>query len=278
MSRLAALAISSAPDQSNLSTEQSNQGLTPRLDLGERYLQLVQATLSGIIYEDPPLLANTNGDPTYDPTIREYGWDWPSKAFTMIGNKRLSNFRSLIENVIAFNTPGDIVETGVWRGGACILARAVLEVYGQKDRMIYLCDSFEGLPPPDVDRYPSDAGSTFHQYPELAVSIDEVKEAFRRFNFMDDQVQFVPGLFKDTLETLPTNQIAVLRLDGDMYESTIQALQHLYHKVSVNGWVIIDDYEVVPACKQAVDDFLSERKLSPELHVIDGVGRFFQKL
>jgi hypothetical protein len=70
----------------------------------------------------------------------------------------------------------------------------------------------------------------------------------------------------------------VLRLDGDMYESTIQALQHLYHKVSVNGWVIIDDYEVVPACKQAVDDFLSERKLSPELHVIDGVGRFFQKL
>jgi hypothetical protein len=69
----------------------------------------------------------------------------------------------------------------------------------------------------------------------------------------------------------------VLRLDGDMYESTIIALRHLYDKVSPRGWVIIDDYEVVPACKQAVHDFLNERQLDPVLHQIDGVGRYFQK-
>lgn len=247
------------------------------IDLRESYLQLVQSTLTGIIYEDRPLLANTDGNTTYDPNIREYGWDWPSKAFTMVGSKRLLNFRHLIENTIANNIPGDIVETGVWRGGACILARAVLKVYDQRERNVVLCDSFEGLPAPNVDAYPADAGSKFHEYPELAVSLDQVKENFRRFNLLDDQVVFVKGFFKDTLSTLPCKEIAVLRLDGDMYESTIGPMRQLYDKISPQGWVIIDDYEVVPACKQAVHDFFEEIGIDPALNAIDGVGRFFQK-
>jgi hypothetical protein len=246
-------------------------------NLREDYLNLVHATLAGLIYEDPPLEANTNDNKEYDPVLREYGWDWPSKAFTMVGSKRLNNFRQLIENAIAYKVPGDIVETGVWRGGACIMAKAVLKVYGQKDRQVLLCDSFEGLPPPDEENFPGDSGSTFHLYPDLAVSLETVEENFRRFNLLDDQVVFIKGFFKDTLPTLPCRQIAVLRLDGDMYESTIIALRHLYDKVSPRGWVIIDDYEVVPACKQAVHDFLNERQLDPVLHQIDGVGRYFQK-
>lgn len=251
--------------------------MDPVLELRERYLQLVQAALTGVLYDDPPLLANSDGNPVFDPNVREYGWDWPSKAFTMVGSKRLLNFRHLIENTIARGIPGDIVETGVWRGGACILARAVLHIYGQSDRRVILCDSFAGLPAPNSVMYPADAGSNFHEFPDLAVSLEQVQDGFRRFNLLDDQVVFVKGLFKDTLATLATDQIAVLRLDGDMYESTIQALDHLYDKVSPGGWVIIDDYEVVPACKSAVHDFLDARGLCPDLHLIDGVGRFFQK-
>jgi hypothetical protein len=245
--------------------------------LKESYLRLLKATLTGVIYEDAPLMANSDGANTYDPIIREHGWDWPSKAFTMVGSKRLQNFRDLIENVIAHDIPGDIVETGVWRGGACIMARAVLKVYNEKNRSIFLCDSFEGLPPPDAQTYPADEGSDFHSYPELAVSLEQVKDNFRRFDLLDDQVVFVKGLFKDTLSDLPSKQIAVLRLDGDMYESTIGPLRQLYDNVSSQGWVIIDDYEVVPACKEAVHDFFKEKDIDPVLGVIDGVGRFFQK-
>jgi len=97
---------------------------------------------------------------------------------------------------------------------------------------VILADSFAGLPPPDPDRYPADAGSVFHEYPDLAVPLDEVRRNFARFGLLDEQVMFIPGLFKDTLPKAPVDRLAVLRLDGDMYESTIQALDSLYDKVS----------------------------------------------
>jgi O-methyltransferase len=246
-------------------------------ELRESYIQLVQDILTGIIYEDAPLSINGSKVEVYDPLLREHGWDWPSKAFTMVGVKRLLNFRNLIENVIGHGVPGDIIETGVWRGGACILARAVLKTYNVTDRKVILCDSFAGLPKPNPNLYPADIDSEFHKYSELAVSLQKVKENFKKFRLLDDQVVFVEGLFKDTFPTMNVDKIAVLRLDGDMYESTIDSLRHLYDHVSANGWVIIDDYEVVPACKQAVHDFFAERHIQPILSEIDGVGRYFQK-
>jgi O-methyltransferase len=243
--------------------------------LRERYLTLIESTLAGTIYEDDPLRAS--GAETYDPNLREYGWDWPSKAFTMIGLRRLRNLRAVIESVIGTNVPGDIMETGVWRGGAGIMARAVLAAYGVGDRRVILADSFAGLPPPNDKSYPADAGSAYHEYAELAVPLDEVKRNFAKFGLLDEQVVFLPGWFKDTLPTAPVDRLAVLRLDGDMYESTIQALENLYDKVSINGWIVIDDYEIVPACRAAVDDYLASRDLKPEICPIDGVGVFFRK-
>jgi len=174
--------------------------------LRERYLTLVESTLAGTIYEDAPLPAS--GAERYDPHLREHGWDWPSKAFTMIGLKRLRNFRAVIESVIGTNVPGDIMETGVWRGGAGIMARAVLATYCIGDRRVILADSFAGLPPPDPDRYPADAGSVFHEYPDLAVPLDEVRRNFARFGLLDEQVMFIPGLFKDTLPKAPVDRLA----------------------------------------------------------------------
>jgi len=142
---------------------------------------------------------------------------------------------------------------------------------------VILADSFEGLPPPDKDRYPADEGSIFHEYSELAVSEDEVRRNFEKFRLFDDQVILLKGWFKDTIPLVPSDRIAILRLDGDLYESTIIPLKHLFDRVSVGGWIIVDDYEWVPACKLAVRDFLSERGLTPVVHQIDGVGVFFEK-
>ena len=274
-----AASLAALTDQERVANDLSSDGTKDNAfwpAMRESYLQLMQATLVGTIYEDAPL-ESMRGASTYDASIRAHGWDWPSKAFTMVGSKRLRNFRDVIEAVIEGNIPGDIIETGVWRGGACIFARAVLRAYEVSDRRIILADSFEGLPPPSADQYPADAGSTFHSYADLAVSLEEVQGNFRKFELLDDQVVFLKGWFKDTMPHVPCERLAVIRLDGDMYESTIVVLDNLFDRLSAGGWVIVDDYEVVPACKAAITDFLARRNLSPTLHPIDGVGVFFQK-
>ncbi|GGX72712.1 macrocin O-methyltransferase [Tateyamaria omphalii] len=243
----------------------------------DAYLSTVARALDGTIYEDPPILFGDT-KPGYDATNREYGWDWPSVSFTMVGTKRLANVRFTLETAIRENIPGDFVETGVWRGGASIFARAVLFAHEQTDRRVVLCDSFDGLPAPDEEKYPHDKGSDFHTYDALAVSVDVVKRNFEKFNLLDDQVVFIEGLFKDTMKDVTSEKIAVLRLDGDMYESTIDPLRHLFPKVSNNGWVIVDDYHVVPAAKAAVHDYLDEIGYEdPDFQEIDGVGVYFRK-
>lgn len=244
-------------------------------DIRERYLQLVAKTLDGTIYEDAPLAVI--GPERFDARLREHGLDWPSVAFTMIGTKRLANLRMVIESVIGEHVPGDIVETGVWRGGACIMARAVLQAWGSSDRRVIVCDSFRGLPPPNAEAFPADKGSVFHEYADLSVSLDRVKSNFAKFGLLDDRVVFMEGWFKDTMALVPSKEIAVLRLDGDMYESTIDPLNALYDRMPNGGWVIVDDYHVVPSSKAALHDFLDARALTPVLNEIDGVGVFFRK-
>jgi len=240
-----------------------------------RYLDLMQDCLAGVIYEDNPL--PVLGQEQYDPKLREYGWDWPSKAHTMIGVKRLANIRFLAESIIKNRVPGDFMETGVWRGGACIMMRAVMAAYGVKNRRVWLADSFEGLPAPTPELYPEDAGEKFHEYEELAVSVDQVKSNFNKYGLLDEQVIFLKGWFKDTLPSAPVETLALLRLDGDLYESTIIPLEVLYDKVSKGGYIVIDDYHVVKGCKQAVHDFCATRGIQPEIVEIDGVGVYWKK-
>lgn len=240
----------------------------------DNYLTMVQKCLVGTIYEDPPIKAL--GPEVFDRQLRQYGWDWPTFAHTMIGEKRLANVRNLVESVIRKDIEGDLIETGVWRGGACILMRAVLNAYCVKDRCVWLADSFEGLPLPDKEKYPADADSEFHTFPELSISLEQVKRNFEKYGLLDDQVKFLKGWFKDTLPNAPIQKLAILRLDGDMYESTMDALLALYEKVSVGGYVIIDDYNVVEGCNSAVHDFLSERNLSANFVEIDGVGVYWE--
>ena len=213
----------------------------------------------------------------FNQALREDGHDWPAEADTMIGLKRLDNLQYCVTEVIRKNVPGDFIETGVWRGGASIFMRAVLKVYGDQTRLVWVADSFQGLPKPD-GRYHQDAGDRHWEMSHtLGISLEQVKSNFTRYGLLDEQVRFLVGWFKDTLPTAPVEQLAVLRLDGDMYSSTMDALQSLYHRLSVGGYVIIDDYGAVPNCKQAVDDFRAEHKITEQLHQIDWTGVFWEK-
>ncbi len=239
------------------------------------YLDLICKCLLGLIYEDPA--QDPWSAPTFHAAKRARGLDWPSQAHSMIGQARMGNLRAAVEHVLKHRVPGDLIETGVWRGGACILMRAVLKAYNVTDRTVWVADSFEGLPPPDASRYPADANDRHHTYTQLAVSFEEVVANFSKYGLLDDQVRFLKGWFKDTLPTAPIERLAILRLDGDMYQSTMEALQALYHKVSPGGVVIVDDYGAVPACRQAVHDFRDANTVTAPIHNIDGLGVYWVK-
>lgn len=213
----------------------------------------------------------------YDAEARQEGRDWPLLAETMIGLKRLNNLQACVEDVIKNNVPGDLIETGVWRGGATIFMRAILKAYGVTDRNVWVADSFQGLPPPDAEKYPADAGDTLHQATFLYVSLEQVKANFEKYDLLDEQVRFLKGWFKDTLPGAPIKQLAVMRLDGDMYESTMDALTALYPKLSVRGFVIIDDFHL-EGCRRAVKDFRDARGITDEIKEIDGMGVYWQRM
>jgi hypothetical protein len=212
----------------------------------------------------------------FDPHKREYGRDWPGFGYTMIGLKRLDNLQSCIESVLANGVPGDLIEAGVWRGGATIFMRAVLRVHGVEDRNVWVADSFEGMPTPNTEKCGADKGYDLSGCEYLRVTLEDVKANFERFGLFDERVKFLKGWFQDTLPNAPVDRLAVLRIDCDLYESTMDVLSSLYARVSKGGYVIIDDYYSWPPCRQAVDDFRRNISVSPKLEEVDGRGVFWQ--
>ena len=212
-----------------------------------------------------------------DPELRETGQDWPTDGETMIGLHRLDNLQHCVTDIVSMGVPGDLIETGVWRGGATIFMRAVLKAYGVTDRVVWAADSFQGLPRPRPEQYGHDAGDMLWSYDAAAVGLDEVKENFARYGLLDEQVRFLAGWFRDTLPNAPIERLALLRLDGDMYESTIVALEALYPKLSPGGYVIVDDYNAVAGCRQAVNDYRSAHGADEPLQDIDDSSVFWQR-
>jgi hypothetical protein len=266
------------------------------------YLDLLKKTLSFLLWPEP--LAAVEDDPDRrDPldlttkvlarivaskglqlarprpfTLEERteGRVWPLYADTMIGLHRLDNLQHCVETVLRERIEGDLIECGVWRGGGSILMRGVLAAYGVDDRRVFVADSFQGLPTPEPDKYPADRWATLHLFKHLAVSRESVANNFRRYGLLDDQVVFLEGWFKDTLPTAPVDKLAVLRLDGDLYSSTMDTLTNLYHKVSDGGFIIIDDYALIE-CRTAVDEFRNTHNITTPMEEIDWSGRFWRK-
>ena len=210
----------------------------------ELYLDLLKRCLTRTLFEDSsrmPVVARggkLQGDVScgaYDARLRAEGRDWPSEAETMIGLHRLDNLQRCIADVVESGVPGDVLEAGVWRGGASIFMRAALDAYGDEGRTVWAADSFRGLPPPDPERYPADRYLDLSVFDELAISVDEVRGNFARYGLLDDRVRFREGWFEDTLPSAPVERLALLRCDGDLYASTVDTLVPLYPKVSVGG-------------------------------------------
>ena len=214
----------------------------------------------------------------FDKQKRQIGQDWPVPmlAHTMIGMKRLDNLQMCIEQVISNEVPGDLIETGVWKGGATIFMCGVLKAYGDEGRSVWIADSFQGLPPPNVEKYPADKGDLHYTIDSLRITEEMVRENFAAYGLLDENVKFLKGWFKDTLPGAPIERLAILRLDGDMYESTMDALQSLYSKLSVGGFVIVDDY-CIESCRKAVTDFRARHGIMDDIIDIDGTGVFWRR-
>jgi O-methyltransferase len=213
-----------------------------------------------------------DGAPVFRPEFRFVS----ENAHTMMGRKRLDNLHDCLDAVLRDGVPGDLIETGVWRGGGTIFMRGFLAAHGVTDRRVWVADSFQGLPAPSL---PEDAQSNLSKdvAPFLAIALDEVKALFARYDLLDDRVQFLEGWFRDTLARAPIERLALLRLDGDLYESTMDALTPLYDKLSPGGFVIVDDYGALPQCKLAIDEFRADRDIIDRLYPIDGAAVFWRK-
>lgn len=246
------------------------------------YLDLLSRTLTAWPYlrwEEQYLRRNPEEKPSWQKKRlsgpRLHGLDWPVFAHTMVGRKRLDHLAELCVTVLRTPIPGDFVDAGTWRGGCAIMMSGALEEVGQ-DRRIFVCDSFQGLPKPDP-KFPEDMNDKHHEQAYLSVPMWEVEENFRSYDLLTEAVVFVPGFFEDSLPELKetAEEIALLRIDADMFGSTWTVLENLYDRVVSGGFVIVDDYNL-KGCRDAVNQFRIENDVTEELQAIDGQAVYWR--
>ena len=211
-----------------------------------------------------------------DLEARAQGREFPVLGKTMVGFQRLGNVRECIDTILDEGIEGDIMEAGVWRGGTIVYMLGVLAARGET-RTVWAADSFEGLPEPDLSTYPQDRDQWLHLEDGFAVSRSEVERTLDLYGFGKADVRYLEGWFKDTMPAAPVERLALLRLDGDYYESTIQVLDAMYEKVSPGGFVLVDDYGAIEACRQAVTDFRDRHGITDPIEQVDWTGVFWRK-
>mmetsp|Transcript_15065 Transcript_15065/g.36837 ORF Transcript_15065/g.36837 Transcript_15065/m.36837 type:complete len:341 (-) Transcript_15065:104-1126(-) len=235
------------------------------------YMSLLMKSLTG-----SPLAGSCNGKTgcrlphvAYKSEKRKFGIDWPPYGYTMIGEERLKNLHSAIHEVHRNQIPGAIMEFGVWRGGAMIMAVAALKELGAT-RDIYLFDAFG----------PVTKTSYGPNHDFLMVNVEEVKENFKYFEVYDpDRIHFVKGKFSSTVQSWSdrSDPIAVLRLDGNFYDSHQDVLYALYENVAVGGILIFDDVMGDKEVLRSWQEFKKDHGLREELVQIDKLSAWFRK-
>jgi len=198
--------------------------------------------------------------------------------FTMVSNKNLMTLFSLIKQANNLDSPGDIVECGVWNGGsAAIMGLAHIGSGKTRHRRIWLFDSFQGVPPATERDGPVERRSYFEGWNKG--DVNKVKQVFTKLRVSLDDVEIIPGWFNDTLRTSRVEQIAILHIDADWYDSVKLVLDVFYDRVVPGGFVILNDYNTWEGCNKALNDFLRERHLEDTVitEVEPTTGAYFQK-
>ncbi len=243
------------------------------------YYEVLQNYVTGMSFGKEEHTLTTSGTIKKKPLnvdLRGQGLDWTYLGDTMTGLARIESLKTLLHDVFQNEIEGDFIETGVWRGGMSIFARGVLRANNQMQRKSFVCDSFRGLPPGDRDLDPRD--KQWYRINYLEVSDVTVAENFKAAGLLDPNVIFVKGFFNDTMSEVAkmTESLAIMRLDGDMYESTVDVLYRLYEKLSIGGYVIMDDWTGFPS-KTACEDFFKVHGISPVIVQVDAISAYWQK-
>lgn len=196
-------------------------------------------------------------------------------AHTMVRNLNLVNLYRMVRYINRSGLPGAIVECGVWNGGSsAMMAAACRDTGAQRD--FWLFDSFEGLPPPTEKDSAIERANYFKGWNKG--SIVSVERIFDRLGLPLGRVHFVKGWFEQTIPAATVQEIALLHIDADWYESVTLVLSTLYDRVVPGGYVVFDDYNFWEGCTRAAHDFLDSRGIPrAALHRVGGMGAYFQK-
>jgi hypothetical protein len=253
---------------------------------------------------------NTNKDISFfNDYNRKLGYEFENDANEIIKTIRkftmlpYVNLVTLYEQVLYCeknNIRGAFVECGVWKGGATALMASANIKIGLERRNIHLFDAFEEICAPDIE---SDGVIAINEVKQILGdkalingeltplkgiydayggpgNLAECQSLFENVvKYPSDKVFFHKGWFQETLpvESKKIESIAILRLDGDWYESTKICLRSLYDKVVPGGFIIIDDYGLYTGCKNAVDEFFTDRKISVYLNYSSWACRYIIK-
>ena len=201
--------------------------------------------------------------------------------YTMTTPPRVYALVRAVEYVVARGVPGAIVECGVWRGGSMMAAALTLLRLGVADRELYLYDTFAGMPPPteaDTTRSGVRAADLLAENDEdshiwAIASLSDVRAAVLSTRYPESRIHFVEGLVEDTLPASAPEEIAILRLDTDWYQSTKHELEQLYRRLAPGGVLILDDYGHWQGARRAVDEYFEERHITLLLNRVDGTAR-----
>lgn len=236
-------------------------------------LKLALCDLAGVRTESVTMTIDGEGVFSHETSAEELefratGKHWPRRGLTMVGLRRLDDLQGCVEQLVADGVEGDLIEAGVWRGGASMLMRATLDTLDAIERVVWVADSFSGFPGPEAEELPPDGRRDLSHFDFFSVPLEEVRDNFARFG-LDRGVQFVPGFFHKTMPALAGGCWSLIRLDGDTYEATRATLEALYPGLSAGGYLIVDDYELLPECRRAVDEYREEHGISEPIEPVD---------
>lgn len=209
--------------------------------------------------------------------------------YSMTGPARTAALIDAVRYCVARGVPGDFAECGVWRGGSVLAMILTLQELGVDDREIHLYDTFEGMTAPtaaDTSRFDQPASEAWEQtggrpwemlFDGETNSERAVRELLHGTGYPPERIHLVAGPVEETVPAAAPEQLALLRLDTDWYESTLHELRHLYPRLSEGGVLIIDDYGHWDGCRRAVDEYFAQEASPPLLSRIDYTGRLAVK-